>query len=138
MRQATRALTSCVDSFLEDKRYLIVDRDTRFCELFRSILRRSYVQRVSLSPKSRNLKSQLEQYFGSLNPVCLGCIIFFRKRSLERAVREDVKHYHIERNHRRFGNMLIDSAEHIGELDGEVECTERLGELLKYYHRTGA
>ena len=138
MKQAARELTSCDDGFLNGKRYLIMDRDTKFCESFRSILRQSDVQPVILPPKSPNLNSQLERYFGSLKSECLGSMIFFGKRSLVRAVREYVEHYHTERNHQGIGNRLIDPGEHIGELDGEVECTERLGGLLRSYHRTAA
>ena len=65
-------------------------------------------------------------------------MIFFDRRSLERAVREYVEHYHGERNHQGLGNRLIDPGEQVGESDGEVECTERLGGLLRYYHRTAA
>jgi hypothetical protein len=38
MKQTTRELTSCDDEFLEGKWYLIMDRDTKFCESFRSLV----------------------------------------------------------------------------------------------------
>jgi len=34
--------------------------------------------------------------------------------------------------------LLLLPGEHIGEPDGEIECTERLGGLLRYYHRAAA
>jgi hypothetical protein len=49
----------------------------------------------------------------------------------ERAVREYVEHYHRERNHQELGYRLIDKGELVGEPDGEFECTERLGGLLR-------
>ena len=38
MKQIARNLTDPEDSFLNEKRYLIMDRDTKFCEGFREIL----------------------------------------------------------------------------------------------------
>jgi hypothetical protein len=50
---------------------------------------------------------------------------------MELAVCEYVEHYHTKRNHQGMGNRLINSGEPIGELNGKVEFTERLGGLLK-------
>jgi len=91
-----------------------------------------------LPTKSPHLNAQLDRYFGSLKSECLDRMIFCGQRSLERAVREYVEHYHRERNHQGLNNRLIDPGEDVGEPDGEVECTERLGGLLRYYHRTAA
>ena len=38
MKQAARELTNCEDGFLNGKQRLIMDRDTKFCESFRSLL----------------------------------------------------------------------------------------------------
>ncbi len=136
MKQPARELTSCDDGFLDGKHYLVMDRDTRFCESFRSILSQSGVEPVILPPKNPNLNSHLERYFGSLKSDA--SMIFFGQRPLERAVREYVEHYHGERNHQGLGNRLIDPGEQVGQSDGEVECSERLGGLLRYYQRTAA
>jgi hypothetical protein len=60
-------------------------------------------------------------------------MIFFGRRSLERAVREYVEHYHGERNHQGLYNVLIESGDEIGH-PGEVACRKRLGGLLNHYH----
>jgi transposase InsO family protein len=138
MKQAARELTACDDGFLNDKRYLIMDRDTKFCEAFRSILHQSDVEPVILPPKSPNLNSQLERYFGSLKSECLSRMIFFGETSLRVAVREYLAHYHGERNHQGLDNTLIDPGVELSQPDGEVECGERLGGLLRYYHRRAA
>jgi hypothetical protein len=33
---------------------------------------------------------------------------------------------------------LIDPQRHVGETDGEIECRERLGGILRYYYRHAA
>jgi len=40
-----------------------------------------------------------------------------------------------ERNHQGLGNELIAGAESVGQTEGEIVCHERLGGLLRYYHR---
>jgi len=47
-------------------------------------------------------------------------------------------HYHAERNHQGLDNRLIDPGEEVGLTAGEVQCRERLGGILRYYHRKAA
>ncbi len=63
-------------------------------------------------------------------------MIFFGTASLERAIRSYVAHYLTERNHQGLDNELIDGWP--SGTDGEVIVNERLGGLLKYYHRVAA
>ncbi|KPK51216.1 MAG: hypothetical protein AMK72_00100 [Planctomycetes bacterium SM23_25] len=62
-------------------------------------------------------------------------MIFFGERQLRHAVSEFLAHYHEERNHQGLGNELIMPEEGVGAAQGEVRCRERLGGLLRYYHR---
>ena len=135
VKKTVRELTACDHGLLNGKRYLIMDRDAKLCESFRSILRQSDVESVVPPQESPSLNARPERYFGSLKSECVSRVIFCDKRSLERAVREYAEHYHGDRNHQGLGNLLINPAEQFGELDGKVECSERLGSLLSYYHR---
>ena len=65
-------------------------------------------------------------------------MIFFGERSLRRAVTEYLVHYHAERNHQGLENRLIDPNEEVGRSDGDVQCRERLGGMLRYYYRQAA
>lgn len=49
-----------------------------------------------------------------------------------------LEHYHGERNHQGLGNSLIDPGEEVGLVQGDVECRQRLGGLLRYYYRDAA
>jgi len=65
-------------------------------------------------------------------------VVLFGDRSLRRALREYVEHYHAERNHQGKGNILLfPRGTHICR-DGPVQCHERLGGLLRYYHQEAA
>jgi transposase InsO family protein len=138
MRQIARNLTDPFDGFLLGTRYLLVDRDTKFCETFRSILQGADVKPVKLPPRSPNLNAHLERFLRSLKGECLSRMILFGETSLRRAVAQYLQHYHRERNHQGLGNHLIEAGAEVGLASGAVECRERLGGLLRYYYRLAA
>ncbi len=138
MKQIGRNLTDTEDGFLNGKRYVIMDRDTKFCHAFREILEDEDVKPLRLPPRSPNLNANLERYFRSLKDECLSRIIFFGEKSLCRAVDAYVKHYHVERNHQGLSNQIIEPGGEVGTVSGKIECRERLGGLLHYYHRDAA
>ena len=65
-------------------------------------------------------------------------MILVGEESLRRAVAEFIKHYHHERNHQGVGNRLIAPVATETSGHDRVACRERLGGLLKYYHRPAA
>ena len=74
----------------------------------------------------------------SMKAECTDRMIFFGRRSLERVLGEFVAHYHRERNHEGLENRIIEPGNEVGELSGEIQCRERLGGMLRYYHREAA
>ncbi len=138
MKQIAKNLTDSFDGFLLDKKYVLMDRDTHFSKAFRTILEEAGVTPVRLPPRSPNLNAHLERFFRSLKSEALERMIFFGEKSLRRAVESYLEHYHEERNHQGLGNRLIDPDEQVGAIAGQIECRERLGGILKYYHRSAA
>ena len=138
MRQVARNLTDAEDGFLKGKRYLLVDRDSKFCPGFRDILKNEGTEPVLLPPKSPNLNAHLERFFRSLKEEALESMIFFGEKSLRNAIREFVLHYHAERNHQGLDNKIIEPGNEVGRGEGEILCRERLGGVLRYYYRDAA
>ena len=138
LTQVCRNLTDCQDGFLKDAKHLIVDRDTSFIAMREFLEQNTETEIVLLPPKSPNLNAYMERWFRSLKSECLHRMVFFGQRSLERAVTNFVQHYHRERNHQGLGNHLIDPEKGVGAVAGKIECRERLGGMLKYYHRRAA
>jgi putative transposase len=77
MKQMTRNLIDCEDGFLIGKRYLLMDRDTKFTEAFRSTLKNEGVKSVVLPTRSPNLNAHQERFHRSLKDECLSRMIFF-------------------------------------------------------------
>jgi transposase InsO family protein len=138
MKQVARNLTDAVDGSLLGTRYLLMDRDAKFSAAFRSLLEGAGVKDVRLPARSPNLNSHLERFMRSLKEECLGRMIFFGESSLRKATTGFLAHYHGERNHQGLGNQLIAAGEEVGRSTGQVRCRERLGGMLRYYHREAA
>jgi transposase InsO family protein len=135
VKQLARELTNHEDGFLKGKRYLIMDRDTKFCESFRSLLSNEDVEPVHLPPRSPNMNAHLERFFGPLKSECLNRLILFGEKSMRIAVGQFLFHYHTERPHQGLGNKLIEPTEHSQDVSKKIEATERLGGLLRSYRR---
>lgn len=117
-----------------DKRYLIHDRSPVFTQEFRSTLTSAGVKPVKLPVRSPNLNAYVERFVRSIKSECLDRIIPLGEAHLRHAVHEYVEHYHRERNHQRMSNQLL-APESLNQPVGSIECRERLGGMLKYYHR---
>jgi putative transposase len=138
MKQVARNLTDCQDGFLKGKLHLIMDRDGCFTEEFREILKTAGVKPVRLPPQSPNLNAFAERWVRSIKEECLDRMIFFGEKMFRHAVCELIRHYHAKRNHQGLENKIIEPEDSVGKATGEIVCRERLGGLLKYYHRCAA
>jgi putative transposase len=123
---------------LRDCRYLLHDRDTKFTKSFRAIIASGRVEPLALPARSPNLNAYAERWVRSVKEECLSKIILFGERSLRRALGEYVAHYHAERNHQGKDNVLLFPLDTNIHREGAVQCRERLGGLLRYYHQEAA
>jgi putative transposase len=133
MMQMGRNLLDVFDGPLMDKRYLIVDRDTKYCAAFRQMLAREGVQVIRLPPRSPNLNAYAERYVRSVREECLSKLIPIGQGMLRRALLEYVAHYHLERNHQGLGNELITPCVASERRAGPITRRPRLGGILNYW-----
>ena len=140
MKQIARNATMDEWGVLDGCRYLIHDRDTKFTDSFRAIVRSGHVEPLKLPARSPNLNAYAERWVKSVKDECLSKLILFGEKSLRRALCEYLIHFHTERNHQGKDNVLLFPAATKAMIhgDGSVGCKERLGGLLKYYHRDAA
>jgi putative transposase len=139
MVQVARNVTMEQWGFLAPGQYLIHDRDAKFCAAFQQIIDDAGVERVVLPPRSPNLNAYAERWVRSVKDEVLSRMILFGEVSLWHVLNEYVEHYHHERNHQGKGNVLLFPVVGQGsEREGLTQCRERLGGLLKYYHRDAA
>jgi len=121
--------------FLAGKKYLIHDRDSLYTDKFDSILKGAGVEAVKLPPRSPNLSPHAERFVRSVREECLDYLILSSEKQLRYVLSEYLAYYHHERIHQ--GLHKIIEPQHEGH-QGEIICIERLGGLLKSYHRKAA
>ena len=114
-------------------RYLLHDRDAKFCAAFGEVLRSEGVGCLRLPPQSPNLNAYAERWVRSVKEQCLSRLILFGEGALHRALTQFIEHFHLERNHQGKGNVLLLPAAPATKSGGRIGCRERLGGLLRYY-----
>ncbi|MGO8930553.1 MAG: hypothetical protein ACLQU3_27160, partial [Limisphaerales bacterium] len=98
------------------------------------------IQAIKLPPQSPNLNAHLERWHRSVQEECLSKLILFGEASSRHALSEYISHFHGEQNHQGKDNVILfpAPADRIGEASGQIRTRERLGGLLKLYHREAA
>jgi transposase InsO family protein len=135
MQQMARNATGESWGLLDQRRYALHDRDTKFCPLFRATLKAGGVEPIRLPARSPNLNAYAERWVRSAKEECLSKLILFGEGSLRRALSQFVDHFHAERNHQGKGNVILFPHQEVGRRRprSRVRCRERIGGLLKYY-----
>ena len=140
MKQIVRNITMDEWGFLESRRYLIHDRDTKFTGSFRTIVKSCLVEPLKLPARSPDLNAYAERWVRSVKEEALSKLILFGEASLRRVLKEYLVHFHQERNHQGKDNVLLFpcNPQSASSFERSIRCHERLGGLLKYYHREAA
>jgi putative transposase len=138
MKQMARNVTMEGIGALRDDRYRLHDRDTKYTASLLALIESVHVKTLRLPARSPNLNAHSERCVRSAKEERLSKLILFGERSLRRAMKEYVAHYHAERNHQGKSNVLLFPQVTETRCDKSVECRERLGGLLRYYHRDAA
>jgi putative transposase len=136
MMQIARSVTMAKWGVLSSGKYLIHDRDGKFCPAFQQTIDVAGVKRVPLPAWSPNLNAYAERWVRSVKDEALSRLILFGEYSLRHALTEYAAHYHAERPHQSNGHVvLFPGPSQSMEGDSPIQCWERLGGLLKYYDR---
>ena len=137
MKQVAKLLTELEEGFLHGKRYLIHDRDPLYTTAgFHEILRGSGIEPVKLPARSPDLNCYAERFVKSVKSECLDHLILSSVEQLEYVLRQYSAYYHHERIHQSL-DQIIEPKYPIDD-SAEIVCIERLGGLLKSYHRLAA
>jgi len=118
--------------------HLLRDRDRKFTEKFDAIMKSQGAKVQRLPVRSPNLNAHAERWIQSLKNECLAHFLIFGRKHLDYLVHEFVDYYHRFRPHQGKGNELLLTPNSPPPTEGKVVCEERLGGLLKHYHRQAA
>jgi hypothetical protein len=137
MCQIVKMLTDSEEGFLNGKRYLIHDRDPLYrTEGFYEILRGFGIEPVRLPARSPDLNCYAERFVKSIKSECLDHLILSSVKQLDYVLEQYCEYYHHERIHQGIGRII--DPKHPLDDTADIVCIERLGGLLKSYHRLAA
>jgi putative transposase len=136
MLQVARILTDYGDSILQGKGFLIHDRDPLYTKDFRTLLKNAGIESTKLPARSPNLNCCAERFVRSVKSECLDHLILSSVEQLEYVLEQYSEYYHHERIHQSLDRMI--ERKHPIDDTAEIVCIERLGGLLKSYHRLAA
>ena len=120
---------------------LLRDHDTKFGDHFDAVLRENGVRVNKVGPQAPHLNAIAERWVQTVEHECLDNFVVFGEAHLRYLLDEFLQHYHLERPHQALGNRPpsgADPPQALAPTLGEIECQERLGGLLKHYHRSAA
>ena len=141
MEQIARSATQESWRYLHTCRYVLHDRNTKFCSSFRSELAIGGVKAIQLPAKSPNLNAFAERWVRSVKQECLSKLILFGEGSLSRVLTEYGRHYHQERNHqgKRQPAAIADShaGRRVRERLGGTICTVGWCHLARAFRDAG-
>jgi putative transposase len=86
MQQVARNATMEGIGYLNACRYLLHDRDQKFCRDFQETLAAGGVQCLPLPARSPNLNAHAERWVRSIKDECLSKLILFGEKSLRRVI----------------------------------------------------
>ncbi len=140
MVQQAQAMSKVFGNQPTPAQYLILDRDSKFTTDFAKTLEAGGVELLRSAPRCPNMNAFAERFVLSIKSECLDHFIAFGEDHLRYLCDQYLTYYNRERPHQGLDNQPLPEAS--GEAPatlafptGEVVCEERLGGLLKHYHR---
>ena len=117
------------------------DRDRNYRKAFDKALSDIGAEVMPLAYRSPNLNAYVERFIQSIQVECLDHFLVFGEKHFDYLVREYVEHYHTERPHQGLNNKVPVGEPPAVDVEltcADVQCTTRLGGLLKHYSRVAA
>ena len=99
-------------------------------------MKTSGIEPVKLPAQSPDLNAYSERFVKSVKYECLNHLILSSVQQLEYVLEQYCQYYHHERIHQSLGRII--EPKHNVDDNAEIQCIERLGGLLKSYHRLAA
>jgi transposase InsO family protein len=120
-------------------RFILRDRDAKFCRAFDDLFRSEGAEVVLTPVQAPNANAVAERFVGTVRAECLDWLLIVGRTHLDRALRVYVGHYNRHRPHRALGlESPVPPADPdvIGQAhEGRVHRRDLLGGLLHEYRR---
>jgi putative transposase len=139
--QQVRNFTFELDERLKPIRFLIHDRDAKFCGPFDEVFATEGLQVVRTPIRAPRANGICERWIRTVRTECLDWLLIFSRRHLEHVLRVYIRHYNRQRPHRALQLQAPEQEECARRplsLDAGVSRRDRLGGLLHEYYEAAA
>jgi putative transposase len=135
-----QARNLAIEARLENMRYLIHDRDAKFCGPFDAFIRSEGARVIETPVRAPQANAVAERWVRSVRTECLDHILISGRRHLEQVLRGYLTHYNAERPHRSIGLAAPAGAPPVarGSPPSEVRRRDVLGGLIHEYYAAAA
>ena len=137
-RRATSAFR--LDERKEPARFLIHDRDAKFCGPFDEVLRSEGIDIIRTPMRSPRANAFAERAVKTLRHEVLDWTLILGRRHLDHVLASYARHYNAERPHRGIALRVPDKQSHIDpvKIVPEIKRRDLLGGLIHEYYPVAA
>jgi putative transposase len=138
--QQARNLVMDLDSHLPAIRFVVRDRDAKFCGLFDTLLRAEGMRVIRTPIRAPNANAHAERVIETIRIECLDWTLILGRRHLDRTLRTYVDHYNRQRPHRALGlaSPLAETLVPVPVSTHAVRRRDLLDGLIHEYHAAAA
>ena len=139
--QQARNFTFYLDQREVPLRFLIHDRDSKFCGPFDDVFATEVLQVVRTPVRAPRANAFCERWIRTVRTECLDWLLIFSRRHLERVLRTYIRHYNRQRPHRALQLHTPEQGEFertLPTVGARVDRRDRLGGLLHEYYEAAA
>jgi putative transposase len=136
---AQQARNLAVEERLEKVRFLIHDRDAKFCGRFDAIVRSEGVAVIETPFRAPKANAVAERWVRTVRTECLDQLLIFSRRHLEQVLQAYLTHYNGERPHRSL-ELAAPNGTPVGARASPAQISRRdiLGGLVHEYFPAAA
>jgi putative transposase len=138
--QIARNLSEARESRTEQIKYLVHDRDKRFCAVFDEVFRAEGINILRTPWRAPRANAYAERFIRTVRTECLDRLFILNERHLSSVLGTYVEHYNTERPHLGCDLNPPDGENVVTPITSSdrVKRRDRLGGLIHEYHRTAA
>jgi len=138
--QIARNLTEAREAHDGPIRYLVHDRDKRFCPVFDEVFRAEGIEILRTPWRAPKANAYAERFIRTVRTECLDRVLLLGERHLRSVLKTYVEHYNCERPHRGLDLVAPEGKNDVSPLtiDDSVKRRDLLGGLIHEYYRRAA
>src|ERR1035437_8169679 len=138
--QQARNLCFRLDERDEPLRFLIHDRDAKFCGPFDEVLRSEGIDTIRTPMRSPRANAFAERAVKTLRHEVLDWTLILGRRHLDHVLATYARHYNAKRPHRGIALRVADKQSHVDPVETvpEIKRRDPLGGLIHEYYRVAA